>query len=323
MIKIDVYDKKILEILINNSRKQVTTIAKKVRLKRETVTYKINRLIKEDLIKEFNAVLNEKKFGLSHYAVFLELANLQEETEREILKNLKENKNLCWIGTSAGKWSLTFDLIIKEDKELNNTMDELLTKFRKNIGDFVILRLQEGNYFSSKLIGMNKKIKIEEIKEEKAKIDEIDKKILSIINRNSRVSLVEISEKVKLTPNGINNRIKALEKNKIILSYTISLDWKKLGYEWYGIQLQLTKFGEEINKKLIEYFTNHKSIIFYYKYLGGAWDYDFGVLVKNSIELREFIHEFRKNFSDCSKISDVFITLEETSGYKLPRGVFE
>src|SRR3989338_1829427 len=168
MIKIDVYDKKILEILINNSRKQVTTIAKKVRLKRETVTYKINRLIKEDLIKEFNAVLNEKKFGLSHYAVFLELANLQEETEREILKNLKENKNL------------------------NNTMDELLTKFRKNIGDFVILRLQEGNYFSSKLIGMNKKIKIEEIKEEKAKIDEIDKKILSIINRNSRVSLVEI-----------------------------------------------------------------------------------------------------------------------------------
>lgn len=323
MIKLDAYDKKILEILLENSREQISAIAKKIKLGRENVTYKINRLIKERLIKEFTTVLNEKKFGLSHYVVFLELTNTDEEREKEILKYLKENKNLSWVGTSAGKWSLTFDLIIKEDGELDTAINEILTKFRRHIGDFVILRLQEGNYFGLKLIGLNKKMPSSGAKEERTKIDDINRKILSMINKNSRISLVEIAEQVTLTPNGVNNRLKNLEKNKTILNYTISLDWKKLGYEWYGIQIQLTKFGAEVNKKLIEYFTNHKNIIFYYKYLGGAWDYDFGVLVKDSTELREFIHEFRKNFSDCSKISDVFITLEETSSYKLPQGVFQ
>ena len=56
---------------------------------------------------------------------------------------------------------------------------------------------------------------------------------------------------------------------------------------------------------------------------GGSWDYDLGVIVKNSNELREFIHEFRKKFSYKVKVSDVFIVLEETSGYKLPEGVFK
>ena len=31
----------------------------------------------------------------------------------------------------------------------------------------------------------------------------------------------------------------------------------------------------------------------------------------------------KKKFSDVSKISDVFLTLEETTGYKMPEGVFE
>ena len=57
--------------------------------------------------------------------------------------------------------------------------------------------------------------------------------------------------------------------------------------------------------------------------MGGSWDFDIGVLVQNSNELREFINEYRKKFSDVSKISDVFLTLEETTGYKIPSGVFE
>ncbi len=67
----------------------------------------------------------------------------------------------------------------------------------------------------------------------------------------------------------------------------------------------------------------YKEVVFYYRYIGGGWDYDIGVLVQNSDELRDFINEYRKKFSDVSKISDVFLTLEETTGYKMPEGVFE
>ena len=117
--------------------------------------------------------------------------------------------------------------------------------------------------------------------------------------------------------------LESLEKKGFIARYTISIDWKKLGYEWYGLQFNLTKFGEDIEMKLKDYLNNHKKVILYNRYLGGAWDYDIGILIKNSNELREFINELRSEFSNEIKITDVFLILEETTGYKMPEGVFK
>ncbi|MBL7148368.1 MAG: winged helix-turn-helix transcriptional regulator [Nanoarchaeota archaeon] len=324
MIKLDAFDKRILEVLIENSREQISTIAKKIKLRRENVNYRINRLIKLGLIKEFNTILNEKSLGLSHYVVFVELVKLGEITEKQIIEYLKNSQFMSWIGTSAGRWSLVFDIIIY-DKDSN--FEEILKKFLKRFGDYIenyeVLKLSKGDYFASKLIGKSRDFhrKIED-KKHAQKFDETDFKILSLLNKDSRKTLVDISTQTNLTPNGINNRIKSLTNNGIISGYTISLNWKKLGYEWFAVQIKLHKYDEEIDNKIESFFKNHKKVVFYYKYLGASWDYDIGVLVQNSDELRDFINEYRKEFSDVSKISDVFLTLEETTGYKMPEGVF-
>ena len=268
--------------------------------------------------------MSERNLGLSHYVVFIELVKLGDETERQIIEYLKNNHFMSWIGTSAGKWSLVFDILLYEkNSNLEKILGDFLQRFWDFIDNYEVLRLSESNYFAPKLIG---KINIKHIQSESkdiVKLDKIDHKNLSLLNQDSRKTLVDISHQINLTPNGVNNRVKALVKNKIIIRHTISLDWKKLGYEWFAIQIKLHRYNEEIDKQIKRFFTNHKKVIFYYKYLGGGWDYDIGVLVQNSNELRDFINEYRKNFSDVSKISDVFLTLEETTGYKLPAGVFE
>ena len=324
MIKLDAFDRKILEILIENSREQISTIAKKIRLGRENVHYRINRFVKLGLIKEFNTILNEENLGLSHYVVFLELVKLEEETEKQIIDYLKNNPFMSWIGTSAGKWSLVFDIVLyEENSNLEKALKDFLKKFGNFVDDYKILKLSESEYFSSKLIGKeNNFISIKKGKN-KIKLDKTDYKILSLLNQDSRKTLVNISTKTDLTPNGVNNRIKRLKENNIIAGYTISIDWKKLDYEWFAIQIKLNKHEEEIEKEIKKFFRNHKRVVFYYKYLGGSWDFDIGVLAQKSNELREFINEYRKKFSEVSKISDVFLTLEEATGYKMPSGVFE
>jgi len=324
MIKLDAFDKRILEILVENSREQISAIAKKIRLGRENVHYRIHRLVKLGLIKEFNTILNEENLGLSHYVVFLELVKLEKETEKQIIDYLKNNPFMSWIGTSAGKWSLVFDIVIYEENlNLEKTLKDFLKKFGNFVDDYKILKLSESEYFASKLIGKeNGFIPIRKVKS-KIKLDEKDYKILSLLNQDSRKTLVDISTKTNLTPNGVNNRIKRLTEKDIISGYTISIDWKKLDYEWFAIQIKLNKHGEEIEKEIKKFFRSHKKVVFYYKYLGGSWDFDIGVLIQNSNELREFINEYRKKFSDVSKISDVFLTLEETTGYKMPSGVFD
>jgi len=323
MIKLDAFDRKILEILIENSREQISTIAKKIRLGRENVHYRINRLVKLGLIKGFNTILNEENLGLSHYVVFLELVKLEEETEIQIIDYLKNNPFMSWIGTSAGKWSLVFDIILyEENSNLEKALKDFLKEFGNFVDDYKVLKLSKSEYFASKLIEKeNNFIPINKGKN-KLKLDKTDYKILSLLNQDSRKTLVEISTKTNLTPNGVNNRIKRLTENNVIVGYTISIDWKKLDYEWFAIQIKLNKHEEEIEKEIKKFFISHKRVVFYYKYLGGSWDFDIGVLVQNSNELREFINEYRKKFSEVSKVSDVFLTLEETTGYKMPSGVF-
>ena len=226
MVKLDEYDKKILEILLNNSREHVTKIAKKVRLRRENVNYKINRLIKEGLIKEYNTIFNKEILDLDNYVVFLQLTNLQENTEKEILNYLKKNPYMAWIGTAAGKWSLTFDIIITNKVDLNNIIKQLLINFGKYIDDYVLLKLQGGDYFNYKFLNLNHPSNKNHGKE-KIKIDNKDLKILEILNQNSRENNVKIAEPLKLTPNAINNRIKNLEKQEIIKRYSISINWRK------------------------------------------------------------------------------------------------
>jgi len=324
MIKLDAFDKRILEILIENSREQISTIAKKIRLRRENVHYRINRLVKLGLIKEFNTILNEKNLGVSHYVVFLELVKLEEETEKQIIDYLKNSLFMSWIGTSAGKWSLVFDIVIyEEDSNLEKTLKDFLKKFGNFVDEYKVLRLSESEYFASKLIGKTNNLIPISKKKDKSRLDKTDFKILSLLNQDSRKTLVDISTKTNLTPNGVSNRIKRLVENNIISGYTISIDWKKLNYEWFTIQIKFHKHDEEVENEIKKFFRNHKKVVFYYKYLGGSWDFDIGVLVQNSKELREFINEYRKKFSENSKISDVFLVLEETTGYKIPAGVFQ
>lgn len=326
-LKLDQFDKKILQILLSNSKESVTSIGKKIWLSRENVNYRLKKLTNTGIIKDFTTEFNEKVLRIKHYVLFAQLMRLKADTEKEIFDYLKQHKYISWIGTAAGKWTLIFDIYLSENAELPQIIKELLLKFGAHIEEYTVLQLETGEYFYEKFIEQ-KPITIPAIlpkKKETAppnRLDLIDYKIMFLLNKNSRTSYAELSERVGLTANGIKNRIKDLEHKKIIKKYSITLDFKKFGYEWYGIQLKLIKFDQITLTNIQHFFKNHPKIIFYYKYIG-PWDYDVGFIAKNSIELREFINELRTKFPEELKLTDVFITLEEIKGYQLPEGVFQ
>ena len=321
--KLDAFDRKILKILLSNSRESVTSMSKKIGLGRENVDYRLKRLISTGFIKDFITEFNEKTLLIKHHILFAQLIRLRPDDEKDILEYLKQHRYISWIGTAAGKWTLIFDIYLTEIIELHQIVNELLLKLGKHVEEYSLLELESGEYFFEKYLE-EKSISI--IKKRKKlptkSLDLIDYKILYLLNKNSRINYVELSEKIGLTANGIKKRIKDLEKEDFIRKYSITLDFKKFGYEWYGIQLKLTKFDQETINHIQQFFRNHPKVIFYYKYIG-PWDYDIGFIAKNSTELRELINELRAKFPEELKLIDVFITLDEIKGYQLPAGIFE
>jgi len=60
-------------------------------------------------------------------------------------------------------------------------------------------------------------------------MDEIDKKIITILQTNCKVSQAEIAKEVGMAPSAVFERIKKLEDKKIIQEYTARLNPKAVG----------------------------------------------------------------------------------------------
>jgi Lrp/AsnC family transcriptional regulator, leucine-responsive regulatory protein len=60
-------------------------------------------------------------------------------------------------------------------------------------------------------------------------IDQIDRKLLGLLQGDARLSNAELAEAVGLTVSSVHERVKKLEKRGIITGYVATVDAEKLG----------------------------------------------------------------------------------------------
>lgn len=62
------------------------------------------------------------------------------------------------------------------------------------------------------------------------KLDATDRKILSVLSQDARLSVERVSEAVNLSPTPVRRRIRRLEEAGVIRRYTLEVDMKAAGY---------------------------------------------------------------------------------------------
>ena len=73
-------------------------------------------------------------------------------------------------------------------------------------------------------------------------LDNIDRKILNLLRKDSRISNAELAEKVGLSPSSCWRRVRAFEDNGVIRNYSVVLDDEKLNLNFQAIvHVQLTR----------------------------------------------------------------------------------
>ncbi|MFA4645845.1 Lrp/AsnC family transcriptional regulator [Pyrococcus kukulkanii] len=117
-------------------------------------------------------------------------------------------------------------------------------------------------------------------------LDDVDKKIIEILQKDGKVPLREISKITRLAESTIHERIKRLRESGIIKKFTAIVDPEALGYTMLAFILIKVKAGKysEVASKLIKY----PEIMEVYETTG---DYDMVVKIrtKSSEELNNFL----------------------------------
>ena len=103
------------------------------------------------------------------------------------------------------------------------------------------------------------------------KLDTIDNKILSELDKDARKSCREIGKKLRLSAEVVNYRIKRLEDSGVITAYTLALNLSRLNLIQFKILLSFQHIKSEKLEKIIEKLAGNKSVKWIVS-CKGSWD---------------------------------------------------
>ena len=131
-----------------------------------------------------------------------------------------------------------------------------------------------------------------------SKIDEKDRKILEILTKNSRETLVNIAKELKMSVDAVRVRIKNLVKFGVITGFTIIKSYKKLGHPLKAsILVKLQNLTEEKLEQFINYLKKTPKVIVLNS-IAGDFDFEIVVIVRSASDLDKFSKTIRTKFSD-------------------------
>jgi DNA-binding Lrp family transcriptional regulator len=76
-------------------------------------------------------------------------------------------------------------------------------------------------------------------------LDAIDRQLLAVLARDSRISQRRLSRELRMSPPAIGERIARLERAGVIRGYTVSIDWAVLGYLTCYLAVSATRDADQ------------------------------------------------------------------------------
>jgi len=311
-VKLDLTDRKILHQLDLNARAPVSIIARRLRLSREVVNYRINKLIENNIISKFHTIIDISKLGYSAHKVFIRFQNMTEEKERQFVEFVKNNENVVYSASYDGKFDIVVSIWAKNIEDLALRLKEIDSKFGNYIAEKQIATIVKGEYNVRNYLVDSKSVRRESFfgsVPQKIKLDDVNRKILFELSKNSRLTVVEISEKVRLSADAVAKRIKLLEKSGVIQGYNIVPNEENYSFIHYKILISLHNLNEERERKFVNYCKSNKNIWYFCSCLGN-WNYEIDLDINNASAFREFLRELKINFSDIIKDYSVLTTFK-------------
>lgn len=294
-LKLDLKDRKILYQLDVNSRQSNAEIAKKVRLSKDAVGYRIKKLEEQGIIRGFRAVIDSSRLGYLFYRVFFNLMDMQPAKLQELIEFLKNQKNVWWIAKLDGTWNFAFAIWVKSNKEFNDFYYGLGLKFRENIKERLICPMVSYKEMSKKyLLEAKQEVSITSVGDgEKQEVDQTDLKILKFLAENARTPLIDMAHELKVDSMTIHHRIKKLEDKKIIQGYKVDLDSRKLGRDFYSVKINLRDVSQikEVRNFILtlpEVTATTEAI--------GSYDIEFDLEVENSERYFKILEDLETKF---------------------------
>ncbi len=309
VVKLDVKDWKLLGELGRNCRQSDAEIGRKIGLSQQVVNYRITRLVKSGVIRQFYAFVDVTKLGYSIYDAFFKLQNLDRTTEEELRQFILANRNMVWAGNCDGAWDLLITVLAKTPSELDRLLKEFEGKFSRNILYKTVILIVEFSHF----VWHGKEAKVLSFGESgdaALKLDGTDEKILAILSTNARMPYVEMAQKIKVDVDVVRYRVKKLIDCGVLRGFRVWTDSKLAGKQFYELILGFQGATPQREKALLAFLRQNANVAYALKTIG-SWDMEIDFHVRDHDEFRENVVRLRNNFQAIIRTYEPMLVFDE------------
>ncbi len=151
------------------------------------------------------------------------------------------------------------------------------------------------------------------------RLDKIDKRILTELQHNARISNQELADKVGLSPSPCLRRVKNLEETGLIKGYVTELDASKLGLKLMAIvQVAMDRHTPDRFEQFEATIKTYPQVLECIMITGQSADYQLKVLVKDMDEYQDFLLKKLTRITGVSDVRSSFVLRQIHSTTALP-----
>jgi len=247
----------------------------------------------------------------------------QEEEKKSLSPESQKNKVFMIVGATLigfGLVALAFLIMVKNARQFK----DFLITFKEKFGDYILEKevhtVLTTHRLNEKFLFAGKTSKHSFYQDEVGNyiVDKIDIEILQILSKDARISLIDLGKRIGIDPKVAKYRIKKLEKEGIIITYTSAPNFDKLGFQFIQINFDLKNI--KIIPQIIEFFDRTNKCLYALELLG-KYDLTIEIHVENDRVLREIMESFKQQFVDKYNDYDIFNMYKEHLVVWLPIGL--
>ncbi|MBI2546139.1 AsnC family transcriptional regulator [Candidatus Woesearchaeota archaeon] len=290
---LDKKDTQLLAELDTNSRQTYQELGRKLRLSKDAVKYRMERLEKLGIIEGYYTEINTMQLGYTIYRLYFKLQNIDEKKKKEMIAWFVSRKETFYVVEIVGQWDIDILMWVKSNVMLEQFWRDFKMMYRKYVQNYLLSIYTRLQIFPRKYLG--NKAETVYIKEtaDIVKIDYIDTEILRQLASDARLNFVDIALKLKTTAKIVAYRVRKLERQGIILKYRAKLNYTLLGRGYYKLEVNLN----DITKlKSFYYFAfMHKDFTHINETLGST-DFEGDIEIESFEKLTEIISQLQAQF---------------------------
>lgn len=257
MGSLDATDWKILSELDRDARAGFSAIGKRTRISKETVKYRVGRLVSSGVINGFYSVVDFSKLGFTIYRLYLRLQNTSPKIESDIERHLTASKNVAVFYRVNGPFDIVLGVWARNVWEFGRFWSSFQEKFGQHVSSHHLSILGDYREFSRDYLSSGKGVQkasfatVSESQPEK--LDGTDLKILTALSSDARLPLVELAAKAGVSILTARSRVKKLVAKKVILGFRAIFDLQKIGRQYYKVDTWFSRYehAEQIRRHIL------------------------------------------------------------------------